>query len=135
VNNLLTETQIVLLLQRHLENKKHVCVCKTGYQHGFDIEARNGNQVILIEAKGAKANKHEKKSNSKIFSRNQVKTHLAVAVLKAINMKRENINATVGIAHPDTDRIREFVDPIIPFLKKLSIKHYWVSANGNVSVV
>lgn len=118
-----------------MEDEKYVCTCKFGYQQGVDVEAKRGDELILIEVKGAKVNKLEAQKKSKIFSANQIKTHLAVAILKALNMKKENLDADVGIAHPNTKEIRELVDPIISFLKMLSIKHYWVSSDGNILII
>jgi len=59
MDNILTESEVLNFLKAYLEKKKHACICKYGNQHGYDLEARKGNSRILIEAKGAKANKHQ----------------------------------------------------------------------------
>jgi len=133
-NNYLTENQVVKILEGHFKRKNFEVTIKTGYQHGIDVDARKGNEHILVEAKGAKANKFEKHQKENIFTRNQIKTHLGVAIVQALSLKRIYPKAQVGVAHPDTKEIRELVDPLAVYFRKLEIIHYWVSADGDIKV-
>jgi len=132
--NYLTETEVVDCLKTYLEKKRHACICRYGNQHGYDVEATKGNYKVLIEAKGAKANRHQGDKKSRIFSKGQLKTHFSVAILKALHMKNDNPGADIGIAHPSTVELRNLIEPFIHFLKELEIKHYWVMENGKVEI-
>jgi hypothetical protein len=136
MSNILTENQVIEHLKVFLQSRcQYECNCRTDYQHGIDICATKGHEKILIEAKGAKPNKYIDDPYSKVFTLNQVKHHLAVAILQALHMKRNNPKAIIGIAHPNTLLIRKNVEPIIPYLQILSIKHYWVSSDGDIEIV
>ncbi|CAM1351021.1 MULTISPECIES: hypothetical protein [Tenacibaculum] len=67
------------------------------------------------------------------FNRNQIKSHVSVALLatmKVISNKPNGNNTKVAIALPDNYEHRKVVDEIIPALKKLEIKLFWVSLNS-----
>ena len=43
-------------------------------------------------------------------------------------------NAKIAIAHPEDEQIRKAIASIIPELNKIGIQHYWVNANGTVTL-
>ena len=40
----------------------------------------------------------------------------------------------IAIAHPEDKQIRKAIASIIPELNKIGIQHYWVNANGTVTL-
>jgi hypothetical protein len=130
----LTENQAVRLLIRHLEDNKwkvgkNYCL---SHQRGIDIQAKRGKTLMLIEVKGAKAHSKAPTKKRSHFSGGQINTHFGVAVVKALKLQHEYPKAIVAIAHPDDDLLRKHLDPIIPRLKLLNIRHYWVSKRNTI---
>jgi len=58
-----------------------------------------------------------------------------MAILKALNMMKDNPIADIGIAHPATEELQNLIRPIIPYLKRLGVKHYWVTEDGKIDIV
>jgi hypothetical protein len=127
----LTEDETIHLLINHLENSKwHIgekyCL---GQKHGIDIEACKDEKILMIEVKGARASDTAKNKKREFFDSGQIKTHFGKALVKTLQDKVLYPNSLFAIAHPDDEDIKKAVGHIIPFLKDLGIKHYWVSEN------
>jgi hypothetical protein len=43
-----------------------------------------------------------------------------------------NPNYIHAIAHPDDTDIRDAIEHLLPLLKKIGIKHFWVAADDSV---
>jgi hypothetical protein len=57
----------------------------------------------------------------------QIKTHFGKALVKMLEEKARNPDASLGIAHPDDADIKWAIGGVTPLLKTLGIKHFWVS--------
>ena len=114
----LTENKTIELLMPHLVQQGYeiesYCL---GQTRGYDIVAVKNGQKLLIEVKGAKAHKDLPTKRRDYFNSGQIKTH-----------------AKIAIAHPEDEQIRKAIASIIPELNKIGIQHYWVNANGTVTL-
>ena len=133
INNKLTEDETVELLMKHLENDGYniISFC-TGHQRGVDIVAERNNRQLLIEVKGARANHNSKIKKRPYFDSGQIKDHFGKAIVKSLEMKTDNPDCDIAIAHPDDELIKKHLDKSIRHLKKFEIIHFWVSKDGNV---
>lgn len=99
-------------------------------QHGIDIIAETEFEKLYIEAKGETSASKTSNRFGLAFNRNQVKSHISVALLatmKVLSSLPAGIKTKVGIALPDIKSQRQVINQIIPTLKKLDIRIYWVS--------
>ncbi|MHC1748784.1 MAG: hypothetical protein AB9856_10595 [Cellulosilyticaceae bacterium] len=78
----------------------------------------------MIEAKGGTTSKDTSRKG-KPFNSGQVKDHIAVAVLKVMQLKQEYKEATVGIALPNDRRHRKLIDAIRQSLEVFKIEIIW----------
>lgn len=101
-------------------------------QHGHDIVAAKGDQLLLIEAKGAGSSKPGTARYGKEFSSVQVFDHVAKAVLKALRAAAAGDQA--GIALPDNDNHRREIQQISPVLRRIGIARFWVREGFEVEV-
>lgn len=101
-------------------------------QHGDDIVATRNGERLVVEAKGEGSSMSHTKRYGSAFSKQQVSTHIAVAVLRAMRVVSEGIS-TAAIALPAIDSQRHAIDRVAPALSKVGIRVYWVSADGSVS--
>jgi hypothetical protein len=101
--HLLTENEVVDSLISYLRVRgwKIESHCK-GYEKGTDIVATKSHLRAHIEAKGAKANKSIRR---KSFDRNQIRSHLGVAILKTLKLKAMYPQDIHIIAQPHTEEI------------------------------
>ena len=131
MTKMLTENDIVEKLAEFLQKNGYEIEQKlTTNQTGIDIIAENDFEKIYIEAKGETSASKTSKRFGLPFNRNQVKSHISVALLATmivISSKPSGIKTKVGIALPDNEEHRRVINKIIPALKKLDIKLYWVS--------
>jgi hypothetical protein len=129
----LTEDEVVVLVKKHLKIKgwkiNSSCV---GQEKGNDIVASMNGKTLIIEAKGAKANDKSSNKRRKQFSSEQIKNHLGKAIVKILEQMTIHPNFNFAIARPDDLDLRKHTEILIPYLKKLDIKHFWVSADGNI---
>jgi len=132
----LTEDETVELLINHLENDGYniISFC-IGHQRGTDIVAKKNKRKLLVEVKGARANHNSKIKKRPYFDSGQIKDHFGKAIVKVLELKSDNKNCDVAIAHPDDESIKKHLDKSIKHLKKLDIIHFWVSRNGNVKIL
>jgi hypothetical protein len=129
----LTENEVVNILLEHLvlEGWTILSFC-LGQSHGNDIVASKANSILIIEAKGAKASDSSPSKKRDFFSVSQIKTHFGKALVTVLDEKYKNPEAIVGIAHPDDLLIRKTIGHLIPFLKVIGIKHFWISSDKSV---
>jgi hypothetical protein len=125
----LTEDEVVKILKKHLEDQgweigDRFCL---GQKHGIDLEASRNGETLMVEVKGARASDTSPTKKRESFDNGQIKTHFGKALVKVLNDKYHHPHSMFAIAHPDDEDIRKAIGHIIPFLKKLNIKHFWVS--------
>lgn len=129
----LTEDEIVIILRSHLEkdgwNIESFCL---GQERGIDIVASKSSVQLIVEAKGAKASDSSPTKIREHFDSGQIKTHFGKAIVKILEEKYKNPKSELAIAHPDDPDLRKTIGHLLPYLKKIGIKHFWVSANGSV---
>lgn len=134
---MLTENEIVEKVTEFLEMKGYrITQSLTTNQQGIDIIAETESETLYIEAKGETSSVETSKRFGLPFNRNQIKSHISVALLatmKVISSLPSGNKTKVGIALPDTKEQRIVINKIIPALKKLDIRIYWVSRT-NVTV-
>ncbi len=128
---MLTENDIVDKLAKFLKRNGYEIEQKlTTNQTGIDLIVKNQFEEVYIEAKGETSALQSSKRYGLPFNRNQVKAHIAVAILatmKVITSKPSEGITKVGIALPDNEDHRSVINEIMPALKKLEIKLYWIS--------
>lgn len=129
----LTEDETIEILIQYLEktgwNIESHCL---GQTRGCDIIAEKTGSKIFIEVKGARAGDKSPTKKREYFDSGQIKTHFGKAIVKVLDDKYINPKAKFGIAHPNDLGIKKAIGHLIPFLKTLEIKHFWVSSDGNV---
>ncbi|WP_177734446.1 hypothetical protein [Flavobacterium inviolabile] len=129
----LTEDETVIILCEYLKQNDWIiesyCL---GRKQGIVIVASKLSMKLAIEVKGAKANDKSPIKKREFFDSGQIKTHLGKALVKVLEEKHLNPKINIAIAHPDDVDIRKNIGHLIPFLKHLGIKHFWVFADGTV---
>jgi len=128
---MLTENDIVEKVTDFLKSKGYrINQSLTTNHQGIDIIAETEFEKLYNEAKGETSSVETSKRFGLPFNRNQVKTHISVALLATMkvisSMPAEN-KTKVGIALPDTEEQRIVINKIIPALNKLDIRIYWVT--------
>ncbi|UPT65992.1 MAG: hypothetical protein M0D57_16020 [Sphingobacteriales bacterium JAD_PAG50586_3] len=130
----LTEDETIDILMRHLKtNGWNIDSHCLGQTHGCDIIASNDKTQLIIEVKGAKAGDKSPTKKREYFDSGQIKTHFGKAIVKALEQKHLNPKSKIAIAHPNDDDIKRSIGQLTPYLKTIGVKHYWVSADGNVT--
>ena len=129
----LTEDETISILMQYLEKDdwKIESHC-LGQTRGCDIIAVKANEKLYIEVKGARAGDNSPTKRRHFFDSGQIKTHFGKAIVKVLDDKYQNPECTFAIAHPDDIEIKKAIGNLTPFLKDLGIRHFWVSAKGNV---
>lgn len=72
----------------------------------IDIYAVKDNVEIFIEAKGGTTSKNTSRKG-KPFSANQINTHIAMAILKVMQIRQIKNTARIAIALPNVESIKE----------------------------
>ena len=103
------------------------------HQHGDDIVASRGAQHLVIEAKGDGSSKNTSSRFGKPFTRNQVKTHVAVAVVRAMRVSSQGF-AFAAVALPASEFHRVEVGRIAVALQLIGIWVFWVAPDHSVEV-
>lgn len=103
------------------------------HQHGDDIVASRGDQRLIIEAKGDGSSKSTSSRFGKPFTRNQVKTHVSVAVVRAMRVTSAG-EADAALALPASEFHRLEIGHIAPALRQLGIQVYWVGSDHSVAM-
>lgn len=96
------------------------------HERGDDIVAVKGNRKLLVEAKGAGSSKVGTKRYGQHFTRNQVGSHVGVAVVRALRWA-SSADLCAALAFPDNVHHRTQVDAIAPALARVGIGLLWVS--------
>lgn len=136
INKKLTEDETVELLMIYLKSEgyKILDYCK-GHRRGIDITAEKNNRKLLIEVKGARANHNSKIKKRSYFDSGQIKDHFGKAIVKSLELKSDNPDCDIAIAHPDDELIKKHLDKSIKHLKQLDIIHFWVSKDGSITKI
>ena len=103
------------------------------HQHGDDIVASRGAERLIIEAKGDGSSKNTTARFGKPFTRNQVKTHVSVAVVRAMQVASMGVSFP-GVALPASEFHRLEVGRIAPALRTIGIWVFWVSTDRSVEI-
>jgi hypothetical protein len=128
-----TEDEIINILIGHLKNNGwNIDSHCLGQKHGNDIVASKSGKILIIEAKGARAGDNSPTKRRENFDSGQIKTHFGKALVKILDEKYINPKAKYAIAHPEDPDIRKSIGHLIPFLKTLGLKHFWVSSDGTI---
>ena len=102
------------------------------HQHGDDIVATRGNERLVVEAKGAGSSKEGTRRYGLAFDRGQVKSHVGVAVLRALGVASEQ-TALSAVAFPDDRNHRDVAGRIVPALSAAKVGVFWVDHDRRVS--
>ena len=103
-------------------------------EHGDDIVASRGDARLIVEAKDAGSCKEGTKRYGSHFNLGQVKTHVAVAVLRALGVTSAG-QAHAALALPDDERHRRVLAPVLPALTREAITVYLMSDELAVRIV
>jgi len=131
---MLTENDIVKHVSRYLKNNGYEIQAelKTTEQ-GIDIVAIHPEKGrCLVEAKGETSSKEGTKRYGKPFTREQVKTHIGVALLKAFQLKQKEEKSEVIIAVPYEENHLNIFDTIKDCLSQTAVKFLFVKRNGDI---
>lgn len=127
---MITENDVVDTVISELERLEFEIIssCHTDTK-GIDIIAKKDNRKILIEAKGGTTS-IQSGNEGRPFTRNQVRSHVSVAIFKILQLKEENRDALLGIALPYERHHYEFIESIKTSLKELGIIIFWCNKEG-----
>ena len=129
---MLTENEVVEAVADHLRQSGWVVLqTRTTSQHGIDILAAKDGQRLAIEAKGGGSAKAGSARYGLHFTQNQKRTHVAVAILKALQTLCEE-SCQVGVAVPDDAEHSRLISTVLPALKLLNIQVFLVGADRTV---
>lgn len=134
---MLIENDVVKAVARHLDSEGY-CVEKvlSTVEHGVDIVAVHPETHVrlLVEAKGGTSSKKASARFGKPFTRNQAKTHVAVALYYAAMLRQEysSEGARVALAFPDDKNHTELVEDISSALRVLQITAFFVDGARRV---
>lgn len=128
----LTENDVVIFLSKYLENNGwEIKEKRLDQEHGIDIVAEKKGQILLVEAKGARANDNATNKKRKEFSKQQIKSHYGVAIIKVLELKNSNPQAIIAIAQPMDDN-EKTIGSITSEIEKLGIRHIWVKGCNKI---
>jgi Restriction endonuclease len=132
---MLTENEIIKKMVSFFE-KKGFSICETHStnEHGIDIIAKSPKGIpYYIEAKGETSSKSNTKRFGKSFNKNQVRTHISVAMTKCFQtLQKSPDNCVVGIALPKDENHFSIIKSIEKPLRKTELKIYLVNKDGTV---
>jgi hypothetical protein len=105
-------------------------------EHGVDIHASKGPNVLLVEAKGYPSTRYrdprraneQKRTNPRL----QAQQWYSHALLKALRLQTKHPSATVALAFPDFPRYRALFNETQMGLRKLGVAILMVKANGEI---
>lgn len=130
----LYEDDVVRAVMEHLESEGWtIDSFALSHQHGDDIVACRGVQRLVVEAKGDGSSKTTTARFGKPFTRNQVKTHVAVAVVRAMRVTSAGA-ARAAVALPGSEFHRVEIERIAPALQQLGIQVFWVGPDRSVEL-
>lgn len=132
---MLTEDDVVDAVCRQLERDGWGIESRAlAVQHGDDIVAVKAGCRLIVEAKGEGSSKPGTRRFGQTFTRNQVKSHVAVAVavLRALSVVSRG-DARAAVAFPDNQHHREVAGAAAPALARADVGLFWVADDGRVS--
>ena len=130
---MLTENDIVRIFGKYLQDCGYEIIQSlTTSERGFDIIAKRNGITLYVEAKGETSSKEDTNRYGKPFSKNQVKTHVAVAILASMKVlsRPDHEPKEVAIALPDNESHRGLIESIKSTLKKAGIKVFLVGGKS-----
>jgi hypothetical protein len=131
---MLQEDDVVDAVRDWLENDGWTIVSIAhATDRGDDIVARRAGRSLIVEAKGEGSSKQGTSRFGSPFTRNQVGSHVAVAVLRALRVASEG-GAIPALAFPGNKHHREAVAKVWPALVKLGVIVFWVGTDNVVEV-
>lgn len=99
-------------------------------QTGDDIRARQGGDLLLVEAKGATSSVGSSAKYGEPFSKNQVNDHVAKAVLRAMQYRSNGVLAAIAL--PDNQDHRAEIAKAQAALREIRIGVFWVAEDNSV---
>lgn len=132
---MLTESDVIESVCDFLQNHNYMIKQQLNEQERGDdiIAVNNRGEYFYIEAKGQTSSKIYTKSFGKEFSDSQKLSHVSKALYRAIKMKDQN-NAYVGIALPETTKHLAIIKDIQKTLQSIEIEVFWVKNNRSVRI-
>lgn len=102
-------------------------------KRGNDVVAKKNHDILIVEAKGAKAADSSPTKKRDYFDSGQIKKHFGSAIVKLLEQKALNHKYMLAMARPNDPDIRKHTQGIVPFLEDLGIIHFWVDKDGTVT--
>ena len=132
--SILTENDVVSAVSSFLESQGYtIDQALSTSQKGIDIEATKPDGTrCFVEAKGATSSKAGSRRYGIEFNHNQIKTHIAVALLKSFQTLQLHPTSEVAIALPGNKGHRKVVDSMSTPLKRLGVNIYLVNNSESV---
>ena len=132
VAEMLTENEIVEAVAAYLRKTGwEILHTKTTIQQGIDILAQKDGRKLAVEAKGGGSAKPGSARFGLHFTANQKRTHVAVALLKAMQTKCEE-SCEVGVALPDDLEHTRLISTVLPALVAMNICVFLVGSDRTV---
>lgn len=135
---MLTENNIIDILANYLEKKEGYEIKNklTTTQRGVDILAEKNGVTLYVEAKGETSSKESSNRHGKPFTKNQVGTHVSVAILTSLKILSKDNDASrkVAMAFPDNKNHRDIIELIAPALRRAGIVTYLVKENSVIPI-
>ena len=131
----LTENQVIDYLCNWLGNSRRgwkIIEKNKDFSKGPDIKAQKGNKIMLVEAKGSKANPNAYNKTHDKFDSGQIRDHLGKAIVKLLEQRHQHPNWTFAIAQPNDPYIRECLQNVTPELKRIGIGLFWVETRKKI---
>jgi len=107
-------------------------------EQGVDVTATQGEETLLVEAKGYpsryyrdESRRHEQKRTD---PNNQAQQWFSHALLKALRLQWKHPSARVAMAFPDFPRYQQLFRETAGALAQLSITVYFVEQDGTIQV-
>jgi len=129
---MLTENDVVEAVVVHLSTAGWTILqSRTTAQRGVDILAERNGESLAVEAKGGGSATAGTRRFGQHFTTNQKRSHVAVALLTAVQVLSEGKHRA-GLAFPDDDGHSRLVTSILPILRSLDIHVFLVSPDRTV---
>lgn len=131
---MLTEDDVVESVCAFLTSNGYEIVTRaTAMQRGHDVVALKDAVQVIVEAKGEGSSKSSTARFGQTFSKNQVFSHVAKAILKALRVVSAG-DARAAVAFPDDPNHRAEVALVSQALRSAGIGVFWVT-EGQSAVV
>jgi hypothetical protein len=129
---MLYEDDVVQAVARHLTASGwKVESTALATEHGDDLVASKAGRRLIVEAKGEGSSKAGTSRYGQPFTGNQAKTHVAVAVLRALTVTSAG-TAQAGLAFPDNAHHNDLIKKVAPALERESVVVFLVAEDGSV---